>query len=203
MFLIAEQEEDYEAGGFSPVLDTPFPLTRFPPLVLPVLAQYLCWDTVFSPWFGALPKEAIFTYTSLLISARYFQGTLFRARSGCWVTEQLPFFHFRVAMSRVTVRGCILLHMRVVVIIAWELSLEHPSTNCRVGAQNIVGWNLRLALLICVFHTLNCLLTALPTALDLTATCEPKQKFGWPAFHWNLAWTAYCFAASSLDFALF
>lgn len=94
MFLIAEQEEDYEAGGFSPVLDTPFPLTRFPPLVLPVLAQYLCWDTVFSPWFGALPKEAIFTYTSLLISARYFQGTLFRARSGCWVTEQLPFFHF-------------------------------------------------------------------------------------------------------------
>lgn len=33
-------------------------------------------------------------------------------------------------MSRVTVRGCILFHMRVVVIISQELLLEHPPTNC-------------------------------------------------------------------------
>lgn len=78
------------------------------------------------------------------------------------------------AMSRVTVWGCILLHMRVVVIIAWELLLEHPPNNCSVGVQNIAGWNLRLALLICAFHTLNCLLTALPTGPNCNLWAKTK-----------------------------
>lgn len=77
-------------------------------------------------------------------------------------------------MSRVTVRGCILLHMQVVVIISWELLLEHPPTNCSVGVQSRVGWNLRLALLICAFHTLKCLLTALPTGPNCILWAKTK-----------------------------
>lgn len=68
-------------------------------------------------------------------------------------------------MSSVTVRGCSLLNMRVGVILGWELLLEHPPTNCSVGAhaQNIASLKSQFGTSDCAFNTLNCLLTALPT----------------------------------------
>jgi len=44
-------------------------------------------------------------------------------------------------MSRATVRDCSLLNVLVVVNLRWELFLEHPPTNCSVGAcaQNVPG----------------------------------------------------------------
>lgn len=133
-------------------------------------------------------------FSSMQGIAWNFQGTLFRAMSGCWVTEQLLFFLLRVGNEQSDIQDCILLHMRVVVIISWELLLEHPPTNCSVGVQNTAGWNLRLELLICAFHTLNCLLTALPTGPNCILWA--KKKFGWPPFHWNFVWIACCCCCS-------
>lgn len=175
MFFIAGQEEDYGTGSFSSVLNTPYPLTHFPLLVLPVLAQYL-WS-VFSPWFGALATGAIITYTSFLISARYclkFPGHL--VRSNVWLLgyQAITFFHFEGGQwaewqfEAVFCSTCELL---------WSLprssywSIPPPTA---VGVQNIVSWNLRLALLIWAFHTLNCLLTALPNGPNCILWAKTK-----------------------------
>lgn len=173
MFLIAGQEEDYEAGVSALFL------TSLTPLHISPSSFSLSSDQAQRslPDLGLWPKgpfSPTLPFSSLQGIVWNFQGASFRAMSGCWVTEQLPFFILRVGMSRVTVRGCIVLCMRLVVITAWELSLEHPPTTCSVGAQNIAGWNLRLALLICAFHTLSCLLTALPTGPNCNLWAKKK-----------------------------
>lgn len=100
-------------------------------------------------------------------------------------------------MNRVTVWGCVLLHMWVVVIISWELLREHPPTNRSMGVQNILGWNLMLALLICAFLTPNCLLTALPTGPNCILWA--KTKICLASFYWNLTWTACCWCCSKFS----
>lgn len=191
MLFIAGQEEDYRTGGFSPVLNTPYPLTHFPLLVLPVLAQYLCSDSVLSLIWGSGCRVHYHLHLPPHLCKVLSEISRALCSEQCLVaglpSNYLFFSFWGWAMSRVAVWGCILLHMRVVVIISWELLLKHPLTNCSVGVQNIVGWNLRLALLICAFHTLNCLLTALPTGPNCILWAKTKIWLASFSLEFNLS----------------
>lgn len=91
-----------------------------------------------------------------------FQGTSFRAMSGCWVTKRLLLFNLRVGDEQCDSPR---LQFAQHAILGWELLLEHPPTNCSVGAhaRNIASLKSQFGTSDCAFNTLNCLLTALPT----------------------------------------
>lgn len=177
MLFIAGQKEDYGTGDFSPVLNTPYLLRCFPFLVLPVLEQYLCSGTVLSLVWCSGHRAHFHLHPPLHLCKVLSEISRALCSEQCLVAG-LPsnylFSFWGWAMSGVTVWDCSLLHMRVVVIIAWELLLEHPPTNGSVGVQNTAGWNLRLELLICAFHTLNCFLTALPTGPNCILWAKTK-----------------------------
>lgn len=200
MLFIAVQEEDYRTGGFNSVLNTPYPLTRVPLLVLPVLAQYLCSGSVLSLSWGSGHRGHFHLHLPSHLCKVLSEISRALCSEQCLVAG-LPsnylFSFWGWAMNRVTVWGCILLHMWVVVIISWELLREHPPTNCSMGVQNIVDWNLRLALLICAFLTPNCLLTALPTGPNCILWAKTKNCLA--SFYWNLAWTACCWCCSKFS----
>lgn len=99
MFLIAGQEEDYEAG-VSAVFLTPLTPLRISPSLSSLSLHSTSDQAQCSlPDLGLWPKgpfSPTLPFSSLQGIVWNLQGTLFRAMSGCWVTEQLPFLILRV-----------------------------------------------------------------------------------------------------------
>lgn len=200
MILIAGQEENDGGGGYSPVLNTTFPLTSTPtpaPFYLTLentSSQVQCPLPDLGLWPNR-PFPPTAPTSSLQGVVWNCQGTSFRAMSGCWVTKRLGGFFFilrvgdeqsdapRLQFSQHASRrepwvGAL--------VGASSHQLQRGSLCLEYSRAEIPLWHPWFVLLI--QWTAFCLL--LP--LDLPTACMWKKQLGRPLFDWNLAWATCC-----------